>query len=65
MEVYKPIIKKFLGKDVRVVQVGSKEYIILKDMFNILGRVKTNGDWNNEKNKLREFLKEIKREEDS
>ena len=40
MEVYKPEIKKFLGKDVRVITVGLNQYIILKDMFEVLGRVK-------------------------
>ena len=28
MEVYKPIIKKFLGKDVRIVTIGYDEYIV-------------------------------------
>lgn len=59
MEVYKPKIKKFLGKDVRVIAIGINEYIILKDMFNVLGRVKNDGTWTNEKNKLLEFLKLI------
>lgn len=59
MEVYKPEIKKFLGKDVRVITVELNQYIILKDMFNVLGRVKNDGTWTNEKNKLLEFLKLI------
>lgn len=59
MEVYKPEIKKFLGKDVRTITVGLNQYIILKDMFNVLGRVKNDGTWTNEKNKLLEFLKLI------
>ena len=42
-EVYKPTIKKFLGKEVRVITVGLKQYIILKDMFDVLGRVKSDG----------------------
>lgn len=42
-EVYKPTIKKFLGKEVRVITVGLKQYIILKDMFDVLGRVKADG----------------------
>ena len=46
--VYKPIIKKFLGYDVRVVILDKKnEYIICKDMFNILGLVKDYGTWTN------------------
>lgn len=55
-EVYKPTIKKFLGKEVRVITVGLKQYIILKDMFDVLGRVKADGTWTNAKNKLEKFL---------
>lgn len=51
-EVYKPTIKKFLGKEVRVIIIGTDEYIVLKDMFYVLGRVKSDGTWTNEKNKL-------------
>nr|DAE62894.1 MAG TPA: hypothetical protein [Caudoviricetes sp.] len=58
-EVYKPTIKKFLGKEVRVITVGLKQYIILKDMFDVLGRVKADGTWTNEKNKLLTFLNEL------
>ena len=57
MEVYKPTIKKFLGKDVRVIQVGSKEYIIENDMFNILGLLdKNNSLPSSYKDKYIEFL---------
>lgn len=36
--VYKPVIKRFMNiADVRVVQVGIKEYVVLKDVFNSLG----------------------------
>lgn len=56
MEVYKPVIKKFLGHEVRTVIDGYKEYIVLKDMFSVLGRVKSNGDWKYEKKKLEKFL---------
>lgn len=41
--------KLFLGMEVRVV---NEEWIVLKDMFNALGRVKANGGWTDEKNKL-------------
>lgn len=60
MEVYKPEIKKFLGKDVRVITVGLKQYIILKDMFEVLGRVKEDGQiQTTDRNKLHKFLKDI------
>lgn len=55
--VYKPIIKKFLGQNVRVIEVDAyHEYIVCKDMFNALGLVKDNGDWNDAKKKMLEFL---------
>ena len=58
--VYKPIIKKFLGYDVRVIQVDKrKEYIICKDMFDVLGLVKDDGTWTNPKNKMFDFLELI------
>lgn len=55
-EVYKPTIKKFLGKEVRVIIVKTDEYIVLKDMFEVLGRVKSDGTWTDAKNKTLEFL---------
>lgn len=55
--VYKPIVKKFLGYDVRVVNIDQRnEYIICKDMFDVLGLVKTDGTWTNPKNKMLKFL---------
>lgn len=58
--VYKPIVKKFLGYDVRVVQVDKRnEYIICKDMFDVLGLVKDDGTWTNPKKKMLEFLELI------
>ena len=63
--VYKPIVKKFLGYDVRVVQVDKrKEYIICKDMFNVLGLVKDDGTWTNPKNKMFDFLDLINKTHD-
>lgn len=54
---YKTITKKFLGYDVRVIQVNKRnEYIICKDMFDVLGLVKDDGGWNNPKKKMLEFL---------
>lgn len=54
--------KNFLGMEVRVV---NSEYIILKDMFNALGRVKADGGWNDEKKKLEIFLDDIGKRSDS
>lgn len=55
--VYKTTIKKFLGQEVRIVQVDKRnEYIICKDMFDVLGLVKDDGTWTNPKNKMIEFL---------
>lgn len=58
--VYKSTIKKFLGYDVRVVDVDKKsEYIICKDMFDVLGLVKDDGTWTDAKNKMLDFLEGI------
>ena len=55
--VYKPIIKKFLGYDVRVINVDKrKEYIICKDVFDILGLTDKDGKWNKPKKKMLDFL---------
>lgn len=43
-------VKEFLGMKVRVV---NHEWIVTKDMFSALGRVKEDGGWNNEKKKTR------------
>ncbi|WP_195515432.1 hypothetical protein [Paraclostridium bifermentans] len=52
--------KKFLGMEVRVV---NQEYIVLKDMFNALGRLSDKGQIQTaERNKLKEFLNDINRE---
>ena len=62
---YKPIIKKFLGYDVRVVQVDKRnEYIICKDMFDILGLVKNDGGWDNSKKKMIKFLGLVHKSDD-
>ena len=63
--VYKPIVKKFLGYDVRVVTVDKRnEYIICKDMFDVLGLVKDDGTWTNPKNKMFDFLDLINKTSD-
>lgn len=57
MEVYKPVIKKFLGQDVRTVIDGYKEYIVLKDMFGVLGRLRSDGQIEStDRYKLLDFL---------
>lgn len=63
-KVYKPIIKSFMGiADVRVIQDGRNEYVVCKDMFEILGLVKEDGTWDDTKNKMIEFLKCIDKAE--
>lgn len=64
--VYKPIIKNFMGiADVRVVQDGRNEYVVCKDMFDCLGLVRTNGDWSDAKEKMLEFLELTNKTPDS
>ena len=64
--VYKPIKKKFLGQEVRMVQVDKRnEYIICKDMFDVLGLVKDDGGWDKPKKKMMEFLELVHKREDS
>ena len=63
--VYKPIIKKFLKQDVRVIKVDTyHEYIVCKDMFNVLGLVSNDGSWTRPKQKMLEFLEGIDGKED-
>lgn len=59
-KVYKPVTKKFLKQDVRVIKTDSgKEYIICKDMFEVLGLVNKIGSWNDAKKKMLDFLDRI------
>lgn len=63
--VYKPITKKFLGYDVRVIDVDKRnEYIICKDMFDVLGLVNKVGGWNDAKKKMMKFLELVHKRED-
>lgn len=56
-KVYKPIVKEFLKQDVRVIKTDSgKEYIVCKDMFDVLGLVSNDGSWARPKKKMLEFL---------
>lgn len=59
-----PKIKKFMNEDVRTVYYHGKTYIILKDVFQVLGRVKDNGSWTDVKNKVKEFLRLIDKEKE-
>lgn len=59
-KVYKTKVKEFLGYDVRTVRVDNEhEYIICRDMFDVLGLVKDDGTWTNPKNKMFDFLEGI------
>ena len=59
-KVYKTKTKKFLGEDVRIVRVDNEhEYIVCKDMFNVLGLVDEDGTWTRPKNKMLRFLNGI------
>lgn len=63
--VYKPIIKKFLGYDVRVVRMDKRnEYIICKDMFDVLELVSEDGSWTRPRQKMVEFLNDLNKIED-
>lgn len=62
-KTYKTKVKEFLGYDVRIVRVDNEhEYIICKDMFDVLGLAK-DGIWNKPKKKMLEFLDEIDEKE--
>ena len=65
MEVYKPVIKKFLGNEVRTVIDGYKEYIVLKDMFSVLGKLDKNNQIDHrDRDKLNDFLELMNKESD-
>lgn len=64
-KVYKPIIQEFLKQDVRVIKVDAyHEYIVCKDMFDVLGLVSKDGIWSMPKRKMLEFLDRIDSRED-
>ena len=58
-KVYKPYTKKFFNEEGRFINANGFEWLVCKDMFNWLGRVKSDGTWTNEKNKMDTFLKNI------
>ena len=59
-KVYKPYTKKFFNEEGRFINANGFEWLILKDMFNWLGRLDENNDiptpYNN---KLNKFLENI------
>ena len=61
---YVPTIKYFLGEPVRVIEVNNVEYLICKDMFSVLGRVRADGTWDDAKKKLLNFTKPLSTIED-
>lgn len=64
-KVYKTKVKEFLGQDVRIIKVDDyHEYIVCKDMFDVLGLVKDDGTWTNPKNKMFDFLELINKTPD-
>ena len=60
---------KFLGEDVRIVDYGyHKRFMVVKDMFNILGRLESNGKGGfkvgkDDRNKYKELLTDLELEE--
>lgn len=65
IKVYKPIIKKFLKQDVRIINTDNgKEYIICKDMFDVLGLVSKDGVWSMPKQKMLNFLEGLNKTPD-
>lgn len=56
---YEPIIKEFLGEDVRTVKTDKHDYIICEDMFKVLGYVKADGSWNYARETMLELLNGI------
>jgi hypothetical protein len=64
-KAFKPVVKEFLGMEVRIVGVDGNEYIILKDMFDVLNRLDDNGDIpTSTNNKVNEFLQGIGKSSD-
>ena len=56
---------KFLGEDVRIVDYGyHKRFMVKKDMFKALGKLKTNGDIiDNDNIKYKELIDDLELEE--
>lgn len=57
---YNTHFSTFLWVEVRtVVREDNKHYIVLKDMFEALCRVKEDGTWTDAKKKTKEFINDI------
>ena len=62
--VYKTETKKFMNETGRFINVDGEEWLVVKDMFNWLGRLRKDGDiTTSDKNKLLKFLRNIRQEE--
>ena len=58
--VYKTQTKKFMNETGRFINVDGEEWLVVKDMFNWLGRLDKNGDvTTRDTNKLNDFLQDI------
>ena len=56
-DFYIPYIGKFLDEDVRLVLIDRKTYIVVKDMFRVLGRLRKDGQIEgNDKNRIEKVL---------
>ena len=63
-EVYKIFYVEFFGEKARAIRIDNQLWISCKDVFAWLGRVKADGTWTHEKNKMLAYLKNIKKEVD-
>ena len=61
--VYKTQTKKFMNETGRFINVDGEEWLVVKDMFNWLGRLRADGQVETtDRNKLIKFLKNIRQE---
>lgn len=61
--VYKTETKKFMNETGRFINVDGEEWLVVKDMFNWLGRLRADGQVETtDRNKLIKFLKNIRQE---
>lgn len=62
-QIYTPVMKKFFDMEGRFINVDNNSWLVLKDMFNWLGRLTANGQIETtDRNRLNSFLKNINRE---
>lgn len=61
--IYKTETKKFMNETGRFINVDGEEWLVVKDMFNWLGRLRADGQVETtDRNKLIKFLKNIRQE---